>query len=95
MKLNWHCFFGVLETVQNYSTVTASLSYNIFDDLIGKYGKDQVDYCIHQASENGLLLGGAFDAQGTFIGVSDLSLAGHEYLLNKERLLSSESPQDE
>lgn len=57
MKLNWDCFYNVLQTIEQHSTTTSNLPFSIFGDLQKEYGKDQVEYCLHQAYEADLLIG--------------------------------------
>ena len=85
MKLNWDCFYNVLQTIEQHSTTTSNLPFSIFGDLQKEYGKDQVDYCLHLAYEADLLIGDdPFDAQGNFISTSDLSLKGHQFLADQD-----------
>ena len=78
MKLNWDCFYNVLQTIEQHSTTTSNLPFSIFGDL-------QVEYCLHQAYEADLLIGDdPFDAQGNFISTSDLSLKGHQFLADQD-----------
>ena len=42
MKLNWDCFYNVLQTIEQHSTTTSNLPFSIFGDLQKEYGKDQL-----------------------------------------------------
>lgn len=88
MKLNWTCFYDVLETIEKASKVRSNLPFSTFNAVAEKYGEEQVKYCLHQAYYDDLLLGNnPLDPQGSYISTSDLSLKGHRLLLsyrNKE-----------
>lgn len=85
MKLNLDCIRDILLEVEKFSTFQSVYSYNPDnlpdDSFLSAYTYDEVLYHVRQASLSGLLLNvnwTVFD----YVGIEDLTPAGHEFLAN-------------